>query len=113
MDFHTSACQRRGRTSRSPSPFTDPFRTEPTRSLRVPPRRRRRALAAGLAVLAGLTVAGKVSAEASSGATAPSAVRGLGAAGVVPGAYIVVLRSPSSGLRTASVDAATVGIAAG
>jgi subtilisin family serine protease len=76
---------------------------------------RPRALAAGLAVLAvGLTLAGKVTAEASTAPPPIAEVRGAGAAGVIPGAYVVVLKSPSAGVRAAStgVDAAAVGLAA-
>ena len=81
--------------------------------------RRRRTLAAGLAALAALSLAGKVSAEAATAPVVLAEVRGTGADGVVPGAYIVVLKSPASGVRTASasaslpVDGAAVGLAAG
>ena len=81
--------------------------------------RRRRILAAGLASLAALSLAGKVSAEAATAPVVLAEVRGTGADGVVPGAYIVVLKSPASGVRTASasasrrVDGAAVGLAAG
>ena len=79
---------------------------------------RRRILAAGLAALAALSLAGKVTAEAATAPVVLAEVRGTGAAGAVPGAYIVVLKSPPAGLRAASasatrVDGAAVGLAAG